>query len=64
MSAGDGARIWGQGARGKTRDEAGLVSRDQAEVERLLLAFGEENQLSEFDWDARYGGGFDVLHFS
>ena len=59
----DGARIWGQGATGKTLAEAGLVSRERGEIERLILAFGEENQRSEFDWDARYGCGFDVLHF-
>jgi len=61
----DGLRIWGQGAKGKTREEAGLVQRDddQREVERLIEAFGDENQQSEFDWDEKYGGGFDVLHF-
>ena len=59
----DGTRIWGQGAKGKTKEEAGLISTDQGEVERLIEAFGDENQQSEFDWDARYGTGFDVLHF-
>ena len=61
-------RIWGQGARGKTRDRAGLVvvggeSQSQSEVGRLIEAFGDENQQSEFDWDEKYGEGSDVLHF-
>ena len=59
----DGRRIWGQGAKGKTKEEAGLISKDQREVERLIEAFGDENQQNEFDWDAKYGAGFDVLHF-
>ncbi|KJA16059.1 hypothetical protein HYPSUDRAFT_47805 [Hypholoma sublateritium FD-334 SS-4] len=59
----DGARIWGQGARSKTQEDAGLVVQDVEEVKRLTLAFGGENQQSVFDWDATYGEGFDVLHF-
>lgn len=62
-------RIYGQGAKGKTRAEAGLVlgsedEKHEEEVKRMLWAFGEENQRSDFDWDATYGEGFDVLHFS
>lgn len=59
-----GTRIWGQGARGKTQEEAGLVVHDADEVGRLTLAFGCENQQNVFDWDAAYGEGFDVLHFT
>lgn len=59
----DCTRIWGQGAKSKTREEAGLISKDQGEVERMIEAFGDENQQSEFDWDEKYGAGFDVLHF-
>ncbi|KAH9935509.1 uncharacterized protein B0H18DRAFT_1082257 [Fomitopsis serialis] len=43
--------IYGQGARGR---------RAQA----LIDAFGKENHSSEFDWDAAYGAGSDVFHFS
>ena len=28
----------------------------------MLRAFGTENNSSNFDWDAHYGKGFDVLH--
>ena len=60
----DGTRIWGQGARGKTQEDARPVVRDADEIGRLTLAFGHENQQSVFDWDATYGKGFDVLDFS
>ena len=29
----------------------------------MIRAFGEENQQSDFDWEAEYGKGFDVLNF-
>lgn len=35
-----------------------------AESEKLLHAFGLENRSAHFDWDASYGGGFDVVNFS
>lgn len=57
-------RIWGQGARGKTREEARMIMNGGEEAERLLIAFGEENKSTNFDWDAVYGKGFDVLHLS
>lgn len=60
----DGARIWGQGARGKTVGEAGAVVSGGAEGEALLAAFGRENAEREFDWEGVYGAGSDVLHFS
>ncbi|KAJ5577356.1 hypothetical protein N7535_004282 [Penicillium sp. DV-2018c] len=56
--------IWGQGAVSKTPDQArAVVHGDPAETERLIGAFGHENRATEFDWDAVYGGGFDVVNF-
>ena len=57
------ARIWGQGATGKTRADARPVVNGQTdEAVRLLHAFGAENHASAFDWAAHYGAGSDVLH--
>ncbi|KAF9005175.1 hypothetical protein BDQ17DRAFT_1353960 [Cyathus striatus] len=61
--SGDEKYIWGQGGKGKTKEDKRLVVNGTKEAERLIEAFGEENQRSEFDWDAAYGQGFDVLHF-
>ena len=59
----DSTRIWGQGAIGKSKDEAHpVINADAAESERLVRAFGLENQSSNIDWDVIYGDGFDVLH--
>lgn len=56
---------WGQGATGKTREEAKAVINGQTdEAVAMLRAFGTENHASEFDWKAFYGKGFDVLHMS
>lgn len=56
--------IWGQGAVGKTPDMArSVVHGDPAETERLIRSFGQENRACDFDWDAVYGGGFDVVNF-
>ncbi|CAG8888794.1 unnamed protein product [Penicillium egyptiacum] len=56
--------IWGQGAVSKTLDQArAVVHGDSAETARLIGAFGQENRATEFDWDAVYGGGFDVVNF-
>lgn len=61
----DGSLIWGQGATGKTREEAHAVINGQTpEAVEMLKAFGTENHATEFDWDAHYGKGFDVLHMS
>lgn len=57
------ALIYGQGARGKTRADARPVVRGGPEAERLIIAFGEENHRSDFDWEANYEEGFDVVHF-
>lgn len=59
----DSSRIWGQGATGKTREEANaVINADATESEKLVRAFGSENQSSKIDWDAIYGDSFDVLH--
>lgn len=60
----DQSRIWGQGARGKTRDDAQRVTRGGVEAQELIEAFGEENHRSEFGWDRHYARGFDVVHFA
>ena len=55
--------IWGQGATSKTQEGAQQVVNGQtAEAVKMLQAFGSENNTSDFDWEARYGSGFDVLH--
>ena len=56
--------IWGQGAKGKTKEAAGKVVYEKTEVAKLIIAFGDENQKSDFDWGAAYGQGYDVLHFT
>ncbi|KXG46642.1 Oxoglutarate/iron-dependent dioxygenase [Penicillium griseofulvum] len=56
--------IWGQGAVSKTLDQArAVIHGDSAETARLIGAFGQENRATEFDWDAVYGRGFDVVNF-
>ncbi|KAL2071307.1 hypothetical protein VTL71DRAFT_12542 [Oculimacula yallundae] len=61
----DQAKIWGQGAVAKTKDKAGaVINGNTPEAEMMIRAFGKENQSTEFDWKAVYGGGFDVLHLS
>ncbi len=59
----DETKIWGQGATAKTFDDAKDVINGQTEGSiKMLRAFGTENHSSNFDWDAYYGEGFDVLH--
>lgn len=61
----DESKIWGQGAVSKSKNKANLViNGDAAESEKLIRAFSKENFSSEFDWEAVYGPGFDVLHIS
>lgn len=60
----DQTRIYGQGATAKCPEEARRVINGGEEAERLIVAFGEENHKTEFDWDGVYGRGFDVLHFN
>lgn len=59
----DESKIYGQGARSKTKETAGTVIHGTEETDRMIQAFGEENHRSDFDWDKNYGQGFDVLHF-
>ena len=59
----DEVHMWGQGATAKTKADARPVVRGGAEAEKLIAAFGDENHRSDFNWDANYGEGFDVLHF-
>ncbi|KAK3942924.1 alpha-ketoglutarate-dependent dioxygenase alkB 2 [Diplogelasinospora grovesii] len=55
--------IWGQGATCKTKEGAKPVINGQTpEAVQMLKAFGTENHSSDFDWEAQYGSGFDVLH--
>ena len=58
----DATHIWGQGAKNKMKQDAGLIIDDAEENQRMLNAFGDENQKPNFDWEAAYGVGFDVLH--
>ena len=59
----DKRKIWGQGARSKTKASAGTIPRgDTAQMEAMVKAFGNENHLPDFDWDAEYGRGFDVIN--
>lgn len=61
----EGTLIWGQGAKAKTREEAHAVVNGQtSEAIEMLKAFGTENHATDFDWDAHYGKGHDVLHMS
>lgn len=60
----DQSRIFGQGARGKRREEAGQVLQGTEEAAKLIRAFGDENQHSHFDRTTGYGVGFDVLHLN
>lgn len=61
----DEKMIYGQGAKGKTREEANpVVNGSGKETDVLLEAFGRENRDSDFVWDDWYGIGSDVLHFT
>jgi nicotinamidase-related amidase/alkylated DNA repair dioxygenase AlkB/glutathione S-transferase len=61
----DQQKIWGQGAVAKTKEGARTVVNGKTEeAERMIYAFGTENHSSEFDWEATYREGFDVLHMS
>ncbi len=56
--------IWGQGATGKTLEDAKPVVNGEEQAAHLIEAFGRENRDSHFNWDEAYGEGFDVLHFN
>ena len=54
--------IWGQGARFKEKPKAAKIrNTDNAEMEAMIVAFGKENHQADFDWEAEYGHGFDVI---
>lgn len=60
--------IWGQGATGKTREDAKqILQGDEATKagEAMIIGFGQENHApaSEWDWEETYGGGYDVVDF-
>ncbi|KAI1331633.1 hypothetical protein F5Y16DRAFT_407892 [Xylariaceae sp. FL0255] len=62
---GESKRIWGQGATSKTKEGArAIINGQTTEAVDMVRAFGRENQSSDFDWDAHYGAGFDVLHIT
>jgi len=70
--------IWGTGARSKKREDARkyIIIMDKTppspeddddgmkQFKKLIWAFGQENQDSEFDWDRWYGEGSDVVKFA
>jgi nicotinamidase-related amidase/alkylated DNA repair dioxygenase AlkB len=59
----DQTRVWGQGATSKLKSHAKtVINGDNAKSEKMIRAFGQENQSREFDWEEHYGEGFDVLH--
>lgn len=61
----DSQLIWGQGATGKTyQDAKRTINGDEAENKRLIDAFTVENQSTNFDWGETYGKGFDVLNMT
>lgn len=59
----DSSRIWGQGATVKRYPGSKTVNGIEEETEKLVRAFGRENQATELEWEGTYGRGFDVLHF-
>lgn len=54
--------IWGSGAKSKSRQKASKISKDDAQMEAMINAFGKENHDTQFDWDAEYGCGFNVIN--
>jgi hypothetical protein len=59
----DSRLIWGQGAVAKHRPDArSTVNGNPEESQRLINAFGIENQATAPEWNTIYGTGFDVLH--
>ncbi|WEW60228.1 hypothetical protein PRK78_005713 [Emydomyces testavorans] len=56
--------IWGQGACSKSKESASqIIHGESSETQRLIRAFGQENHQTQFDWNAHYGAGFDVVNF-
>lgn len=56
-------QIWGAGAKAKDKASANKIStQNNAQMEDMIIAFGRENHNPDFDWDAEYGQGFDVVN--
>ncbi|KAH0007134.1 hypothetical protein KCU78_g11931, partial [Aureobasidium melanogenum] len=61
----DSKLIWGQGAFAKQKlDARPTVNSNPEESQKLINAFGVENQVTAPDWNSIYGTGFDVLHLN
>lgn len=55
--------IWGSGAKQNAKAEAGKIAiKDSAQMGAMINAFGKENHDVDFDWEAEYGSGFDVVN--
>ena len=55
--------IWGAGAKAKRKSQAGRIStKDSAQMDAMIQAFGKENHNADFNWDKYYGKGFDVVN--
>lgn len=55
--------IWGSGAKSESRQKTSKISTmDNAQMEAMIIAFGKENHNTDFDWDAEYGCGFNVIN--
>ncbi|KAG9916916.1 hypothetical protein KCV02_g12827, partial [Aureobasidium melanogenum] len=61
----DSKLIWGQGAVAKQKPDARpTINGNPEESQRLINAFGVENQVTAPNWNSIYGTGFDVLHLN
>lgn len=60
----ENSTIWGQGATSKEqRDASDVINDSPSSNEKLVRVFSQENHDPDFDWEAQYGSGFDILHF-
>lgn len=66
----DHSDIVSSAAGSELEEDSTLVATDtfssgpESQSQALLLAFGEENKSSKFDWEKGYGQGFDIVNFS
>ncbi|KAI4730915.1 hypothetical protein E4T49_01276 [Aureobasidium sp. EXF-10728] len=59
----DSKFIWGQGAVAKEKSDARpTINGNPEESQKLINAFGIENQVTAPEWGSIYGRGFNVLH--
>jgi nicotinamidase-related amidase/alkylated DNA repair dioxygenase AlkB len=59
----DSRLIWGQGAVARNKEEAReTINGEPEESQKIINAFGLENQSTSVDWNRIYGSGLDVLH--